>query len=86
MLEVIKNGTTNINNSMNNSNNKTFNLQVFLNETCKDAMNIMDFVNSMTLEFADLEAVGKLGYVEGISGIIIKKLNEMDIENADFIK
>jgi hypothetical protein len=42
-------------------------------------MNIMDFVNSMTLEIADLEAVGKLGYVEGISGIIIKKLNEMDI-------
>jgi hypothetical protein len=39
----------------------------------------MDFVNSMTLEFADLEAVGKLGYVEGISGIIIKKLNEMDV-------
>jgi hypothetical protein len=80
MLEVCKNNTTSINNgNMNNSHNKTFNMQVFLNEQCKDAMNIMDFVNSMTLEFSDLEDVGKLGYVEGISGIIIKKLNELDI-------
>jgi hypothetical protein len=80
MLEVCKNNNTSINNgNMNNSHNKTFNMQVFLNEQCKDAMNIMDFVNSMTLEFSDLEDVGKLGYVEGISGIIIKKLNELDI-------
>jgi hypothetical protein len=82
MLELYKTTNTSItnnNNNNNNSYNKTFNLQFFLNEQCKDAMNIMDFVNSMTLEFADLEAVGKLGYVEGISGIIIKKLNEMDI-------
>jgi hypothetical protein len=63
----------------NHSNNKTFNLQFFLNETCKDAMNIMDFVNSMTLEFSDLEEVGKLGYVEGMSNIIIRKLNELDV-------
>jgi hypothetical protein len=75
MIDVCKNSNTTIN----NNNNKTFNMQLFLNEQCKDAMNIMDFVNSMTLEFADLEAVGKLGYVEGISGIIIKKLNEMDV-------
>ena len=75
MIDVCKNSNTIIN----NNNNKTFNMHVFLNEQCKDAMNIMDFVNSMTLEFADLEAVGKLGYVEGISGIIIKKLNELDI-------
>jgi hypothetical protein len=75
MLDVCKTGNTNIS----NNNNKTFNMQFFLNEKCKDAMNIMDFVNSMTLEFSDLEDVGKLGYVEGISSIIIKKLNEMDI-------
>ena len=62
-----------------NSNNKTFNMQVFLNEKCKDAMNIMDFVNSMTLQLSDLEDVGELGYVEGISKIIIRKLNEMDV-------
>ena len=78
MLEVCKNSTTNTV-IANNSHNKTFNMNLFLNETCKDAMNIMDFVNSMTLEFSDLEDVGKLGYVEGISNIIIKRLNEMDV-------
>ena len=76
MLEVCKVGNTNINN---HSNNKTFNMQFFLNEQCKDAMNIMDFVDTFKLEFSDLERVGEVGYVEGISGIIIKKLNEMDI-------
>jgi len=75
MLEVCKTGGS----IHNNSHNKTFNLQVFLNEKCKDAMNIMDFVNSMTLELSDLEDVGTLGYVEGISNIIIRKLNELDI-------
>ena len=83
MLEVCKqsggNTINNNNGSTNNSHNKTFNLQVFLNEKCKDAMNLMDFVDSMSLELEDLEDVGKLGYVEGISGIIIKKLNQLDI-------
>jgi hypothetical protein len=75
MLEVCK--TSGVNNSYNN--NKTFNMQVFLNEKCKDAMNIMDFVNSMTLDFSDLEELGELGYVEGISRQMIRKLSEMDI-------
>ena len=78
MLEVIKNGTTNINNSMNNSNNKTFNLQVFLNETCKDAMNIMDFVDSIKIQLSDIESIGELGYVNGMSKLIIKHLNALD--------
>ena len=78
LVDVCKNGnTTNI--QHNNSHNKTFNLNFFLNEQCKDAMNIMDFVNSMTLELSDLEDVGNLGYVEGISKIMIRKLNELDI-------
>jgi hypothetical protein len=78
MMELYKTtSTTNIH--QNNSHNKTFNLQFFLNEQCKDAMNLMDFVNSMTLELSDLEEVGELGYVEGISNIIIRKLNELDI-------
>jgi hypothetical protein len=77
MLEVCKNSNNTVINS--NNHNKTFNLQVFLNEQCKDAMNIMDFVNSMTLELSDLEDVGTLGYVEGISNIIIRKLGELDI-------
>ena len=80
MIEMSKNiNTTNINNSMTNSNNKTFNLQVFLNETCKDAMNIMDFVDSIKLQLSDLENVGKLGYVEGISNIITTNLKALDV-------
>ena len=81
MMKVIENGTTNNtnNNSHNNSHNKTFNLQFFLNETCKDAMNIMDFIDSIKLQLTDLENVGKLGYVEGISNIIVKNLNDLDV-------
>jgi hypothetical protein len=78
MLEVCKNGIGNTTTN-NNCYNKTFNMQVFLNEKCKDAMNLMDFVNSMTLELSDLEDVGTLGYVEGISNIIIRNLNALDI-------
>jgi hypothetical protein len=78
--ELAKNSisTTNSYNN-NNSNNKTFNLQFFLNETCKDAMNIMDFVDSIKLQLTDLEKVGKIGYVEGISNIITSNLNALDI-------
>ncbi len=78
MIEVCKN--PNIHNTHNShNNNKTFNMQFFLNETCKDAMNIMDFVDSFTLQLSDLEDVSKQGYVDGISNIIMKKLNEMDV-------
>jgi hypothetical protein len=62
-----------------NSYNKTFNLNVFLNEQCKDAMNIMDFVDSLKLQIDDLENVGKLGFVEGISNIIVKNLKALDV-------
>ena len=80
MLELCKNGgINNINGNTINSHNKTFNMQFFLNEQCKDAMNIKDFIDSFQLQFADLERVGELGYVDGISELIIKKLNEMDI-------
>ena len=75
-----KKNITNINSDVNiNSNNKTFNLNVFLNEHCKDAMNIMDFVDSVKLQLSDLENVGKLGFVEGISNIIVKNLKALDI-------
>ena len=63
----------------NNSHNKTFNLNVFLNETCKDAMNITDFVDSLQLQLSDLEKVGEVGYIEGISSIIVKNLNALDV-------
>ena len=74
MMEVIKNGTHNTN----NSNNKTFNLQFFLNEQCKDAINITDFVNSIQLQLEDLEETGRLGYVDGISRVVIKNLDDMN--------
>ena len=85
ILDICKignNGTTNniINNNISNSNNKTFNLQVFLNETCKDAMNISDFIESVKLQVSDLENVGKVGYIEGISNIIIKNLQALEVE------
>jgi len=79
MLEVIKNGTNNNNNNTTNSHNKAFNLNFFLNETCKDAMNIMDFVDSIKLQLCDLERVGEFGFVDGISNIIIKNLKELDV-------
>ena len=81
MMKVLENGTHNTTNNTNmtNSHNKAFNLNFFLNETCKDAMNIMDFVDSIKLQLSDLEKVGELGYVEGISNIIVKNLNELDV-------
>ena len=79
LMEVLKNGTHNNNSNHTNSHNKSFNLQFFLNETCKDAMNIMDFVDSIKLQLSDLEKVGELGYVNGISNIIVKNLNELDV-------
>ncbi len=70
---------TTINNTHTNSHNKTFNLNFFLNEQCKDAMNLSEFVNKIHLKLSDLENVGKLGYVEGISQIIINQLNDTDM-------
>ena len=80
MMKVIENGTTNHSHNTTNSHNKSFNLQFFLNETCKDAMNIMDFVDSIKLQLSDLEKVGEIGYVDGISNIIVKNLNALDLE------
>lgn len=82
MMDLIGKGsignTTNNTNSHNNIKNK-FNLNIFLNEQCKDAMNIMDFVNTMQLQLSDLERVGELGYIKGISHIVINKLKDLDV-------
>ena len=83
MVELCKNGANNTtNNTMNNtinSNNKSFNLNVFLNETCKDAMNMKDFVDSIQITLADIENMGKLGFVNGISNIIVNRLKAIDV-------
>lgn len=62
------------------NNNKTFNLQLFLNDTCKDAINLTDFVNQIQVSISDLEETGKIGYAEGISKVFIKNLNGIDLK------
>jgi hypothetical protein len=80
LIELSKKSITITNNtSTNNSHNKTFNLQFFLNEECKDALNISEFVSSIKVELDDLETTGRLGYVEGVSRIMNKSLKELDI-------
>ena len=63
---------------VNNTTNK-FNLNFFLNEQCKDALNITDFVNSLQMQLKDLENFGTLGYVQNISKIFIRGLKSLDI-------
>ena len=80
IIELSKSQTVTNNITTNNTNttNQQFNVQFFLNETCKDAMTLTDFVNSLQLQIEDFEATGKLGYVEGISRIIINGLKRVD--------
>ena len=77
-LSKLNSNTINFQQNNNNNNNKTFNLQFFLNETCKDAMNIDDFAKSIKIDLEDVEKVGEKGYIEGISSIIIKNLNNIE--------
>jgi hypothetical protein len=79
LLEVIKNGTHNTITNNTNSNNKAFNLNFFLNETCKNAMNITEFVDSIQYQLSEFEKMSEIGYVEGISNIIVKNLNALDV-------
>ena len=67
------------NNTMNNTVNNKFNLNIFLNDTCKDALNIMDFIRSLELQLQDLENVGKLGFSEGISKIFVNGLRQLEL-------
>ena len=82
LIELSKEKNTFIQQNTNtNCNNKNkFNLNFFLNETCKNAMNIMDFANSLQVQLTDLETTGKVGFVDGISKIIVKGLNELEID------
>ena len=73
LIELTKNPSTVI-----NTTNQQFNLQFFLNETCKDAMNINEFINSLNVTVEDFENTGKLGYIEGITQIILNGLKGVD--------
>ncbi len=78
VIELCKNGTHNtINNTVTNSNNKSFNLNFFLNEQCKNAINFNEFVNSIKVSQEDLMNTGQVGFVSGISKILIDQLNEL---------
>ncbi len=82
MVKLTENGINNTNHSHNtttNSHNKAFNLNFFLNETCKNAMNITDFVDSIKLQLSDLEKIGEVGYTQGISNIITTNLKALDV-------
>jgi hypothetical protein len=76
IMELAKEGKYITNNTTNNNN---FNLNFFLNEQCKDALNIMDFINQLQLNTTDLDMVGRLGYSEGISKLFIRGLKELDV-------
>ena len=77
--QTIKEMIPKIGNNNTTNNNNQFNLQMFLNEDCKNALNIKDFVNSLQLSIKDLTDTGKLGYVDGISRIFVNALNDMDV-------
>lgn len=77
--KIQPNNTNSHNTNSHNTTNKTFNLQLFLNEECKDAMNMSEFINSIEVKLSDLENIGKIGYVEGMSDIIIKQLKDTDV-------
>ena len=74
LSEISKNPTTN-----NISQTNTFNLNFFLNDNCKDAMNIDEFVNNIDIKIHELEQVGTIGYIDGISNIILDRLNWIDV-------
>lgn len=79
ILECLKETKTINNINTNCNNNNKFNMNVFLNEKCKDALNIMDFVNQIQLYLSDFESYGEKGYVESISNILIRELKGLDV-------
>jgi len=76
IIEMSKDRNTHIQNT---TNNNSFNLNIFLNEKCKDALNIQDFIDTIKLQVSDLEETGRLGYVEGLKNIFVRGLKELDV-------
>ena len=70
---------SNVNNTINNVNNQQFNMNVFLNETCKDAMNMSEFIENLQVSMEDMEKTGELGFAKGMSRIIMNNLNAIDV-------
>ena len=86
MIELAKKSgntttTTNTNTNNTNNNNNNFNLHFYLNETCKNAMNITDFVSQLPVNLTNLEDTGRLGFAEGISKIFIDGLKQINVND-----
>jgi hypothetical protein len=79
VIELCKEKTVTVNNNTTNNNNQNFNMNFFLNEQCKGALDIMDFVSSLKVQLSDLENTGNVGYVKGISDIFLRGLKELDV-------
>ena len=80
--KLIEREPMNNNSTFNNTtnNNQKFNLNFFLNETCKDAMNIQEFIDNIRVSFDDLNKIGDAGFVNGLSDIFIRQLRDLDVE------
>jgi hypothetical protein len=78
MMEMAGNMGNNHHNTTTNSHNK-FNLNVFLNEQCKDAMTLKDFVKNMEISMDEFIQTGEIGFVDGLTQTIIKRINDMDL-------
>jgi glutaredoxin-related protein len=63
----------------NQTNNHQFNMNMFLNETCKDAMNMSEFIENLTVTMEDMEMTGTLGFAKGMSRIIMNNLNALEV-------
>ena len=80
LLEAVKDGKIgNTTNNMNTNCNNKFNLNVFLNETCKDAISMDDFINSFEVTRDEFLHTGKVGYIEGLSAVMASRFKEMDV-------
>ena len=81
LVDAVKNNTGSVTNNNNNTtnNNNQFNLNFFLNDTCKDAMNITDFLCNLDVHIDELEYIGNHGYVNGMTKMIMERLKGMDI-------
>jgi len=85
LIELVREPrTTNSNSNNNNTQNNHFNLHFFLNETCKDAINVSEFIENIKIDFYDVENVGRKGYITGITDVIVKNLNDLGLTKRPF--
>ena len=72
------------NNTTNTNSHNKFNLNVFLNEQCKDAMSLKDFVKNLEISMEEFIETGEIGFVDGLSQVLIQRINDMDIHDRPF--